>query len=104
MLYNGMDKNTANAGLMSERARRRGKEKKMGVNDMNEEVMSDFTIPSEGDTGAGEGGSGAPPAGKNRKTFFRASGRVTDIFVFAALLTFLMLMLERFSLLLSTGS
>ena len=88
-----MDKNTANAGLMSERARRRGKEKKMGVNDMNEEVMSDFTIPSEGDTGAGEGGSGAPPAGKNRKSFFRASGSVTDIFVFAALLTFLMLML-----------
>ena len=66
----------------------------MSLNDMNDvEMVEKVSAPYEGDPDAGRGGSGAPPAGKPRKTFIRASGALTDIFVFAALLSFLMLIL-----------
>ncbi len=66
----------------------------MSLNDMNDvETVEKVSAPYEGDPDAGTGGSGAPPAGKPRKTFIRPSGALTDIFVFAALLSFLMLIL-----------
>ena len=66
----------------------------MSLNDMNDvEMVEKVSAPYEGDPDAGTGGSGAPPAGKPRKTFIRASGALTDIFLFAALLSFLMLIL-----------
>ena len=70
----------------------------MSTNDINEDAMEKMTIPFEGELneGPGKGGSGAPPADKVKKTFLRESGGITDIFLIAALLFFLLMLLGEF--------
>lgn len=66
----------------------------MSLNDVNDvEMVEKESVLHEGDPDAGTGGSGAPPAGKSGKSFIRPSGSLTDIFVFAALLSFLLMIL-----------